>query len=502
MLERREKRRRNWTAKLAIFLAVTICSMFSFIGCSGNADNAKPANATASEQQVAKTPKYVFYFIGDGLGAPQRQISEYYLRHITKDDTKKLLMNTFENYGMTTTYSEDALVTDSAAAGTALATGQKTNNAMISQLPDGSNAKTVVEAAKEKGYATGIISTTRLTHATPASFATHVNHRDMENEIAEQFVTSDVNFLAAGGLRHFVPQSGELGKSKRKDDRNLLQEAKDNGYTVFTSPEDIRKATDVVEKDEKVLALLASSHIPYENDRKNVYPDAPALEELVDLGIKNLSKHTEGFLLVVEGGRIDHAAHAHDPAGVVADTLALDSAIAKAYAFYEEHPEETLIVVGGDHETGGLGLGIKRNYFLQLEELDKVKVSTEDSLKAAYTGDREAYFAYIAENLGLSDLTAEEKAELVAAMDLEDSIPGKKGEKEYDIDKWGYNGPVEITTSNIVSERAAISWTTYAHSGCAIPLAAQGVGSEKFSQYIDNTDIPTFIAELMGLDLK
>lgn len=487
--------------KLSLFLVLVVFSFSVFTGCSSTPkDSANSSTQAQSEDTVGK-PKYVFYFIGDGLGAAQRQIAEYYLRHMTNDDSKKLLMNTFDSYGMTTTYSQDALVTDSAAAGTALATGQKTNNAMISQLPDGTNVETIVEAAEEKGFATGIISTTRLTHATPASFATHIDARSKENEIAEQFVDSDVEFLAAGGLRHFVPQSGEFGKSKRKDDRNLLAEFEANGYSVFTSGTEMRDPERAIEKQEKVIALAASSHIPYELDRLNSDTDAPSLKEMVNLGIKNLSKHDE-FLLVVEGGRIDHAAHAHDPKNVIYDTLAFDEAIKEAYDFYLQHPDETLIVVGGDHETGGLGLGIQRNYFLKLDQLDSVKVSTEDKVKAAYTGDREAYFEFIAENLGLNDLTADEKEEIVKAMDLEDSIPKVDGKKEYDINKWGYHGPVEITTSNIVSERAAISWTSYAHSGTAISLSAQGVGAEKFGKYIDNTDISKTIAELAGFDLN
>lgn len=494
--------KRNLLTKLTVFITIIALTFSLFTGCSSKEDDATDASNDTNAEQTAKKPKYIFYFIGDGLGPAQRQIAEYYLRHMENDDSEELLMNTFDHYGMTTTYSNDTLITDSAAAGTALATGKKTNNAMISQLPDGTNAETLVEAAEEKGFATGIISTTRLTHATPASFATHIDDRGKENEIAEQFVDSDVEFLAAGGLRNFAPQSGEFGKSKREDDRNLLAEFEEKGYVVYTSGTEIKDAENAIKDQDKVLALPTSSHLPYEVDRVNSDTDAPSLEELVDLGIKNLSKHTDGFLLVVEGGRIDHAAHAHDANSVIHDTLAFDRAIKKAYDFYLEYPDETLIVVGGDHETGGLGLGIQRNYFMNLDVLDTVKASIEDTVKKAYTGDRDAYFTFIGEELGLSDLTDDERTQIIAAMDLEDSIPEIDGAKEYDINKWGYNGPVEITTANILSERAALSWTTYAHSGTAISLSAQGVGAENFSQYIDNTDIPKIIADLAGFELN
>ena len=490
-------------SKLMIFVLIAVLSLTAFVGCSQPTAQVHHTVMvdSAIEESVTKTPKYIFFMIGDGLGAPQREITEFYLRQMTGNPSANLFMNTLDYAGMTRTYSYDTLVTDSAASGTALATGHKTNNDMIGQAPDGSNLKNLVEAAQEKGLATGLISTTRITHATPASFGAHVDHRDKENEIAEQYVESNIDFFAGGGLRHFVPQNSTLVSSKREDNRDLLKEFEARGYSVFTSAEEMRDPARAIREQDKVVALPTSSHVPYEIDRLNSKQDAVSLVEMVDIGIEVLSKKPNGFFMMIEGGRIDHAAHAHDPAGVIYDTLAFDEAVKRVYDFYLEHPDETLIVVGGDHETGGLGLGIKRNYFLNLEVLDDAKASIEDATKAAYVGDREAYFEFIAENLGLDDLTREEKEAIIKAMDLEDSIPGKKGEKKYDIHMWGYNGPVEMTTANILSERAAISWTTYAHSGSAIPLTAHGVGAENFTKFLENVDVPKIIAEIAGFDL-
>ena len=201
------------------------------------------ASQTPETQEEAAAPKYVFYMIGDGLGAAQRQLTEYYVQHQTGDAGRKLLINTFPVAGMNTTHSLDTLVTDSAAAATALATGYKTNNGLIAVDTEGAALPTVVEEAMaEKEMATGLVSTTRITHATPACFASHNLDRDDENGIAADFVDSGVDFFAGGGLRHFIPAeftaedkdaAGKGISSKREDDRNLFEEFEAEGYTTF-----------------------------------------------------------------------------------------------------------------------------------------------------------------------------------------------------------------------------------------------------------------------------
>ena len=162
----------------------------------------------------AATPKYVFYFIGDGMGAAQRQVAEYYLQQQKKDPALRLAMDTLPVTGITTTHSADSLITDSAAAGTALAAGVKTNNGVIGLLPDGTKVTTLLEQARDHGMKTGIITSTRLTHATPASFISKNPDRDDENAIAEEFVASGVDYMAGGGYRHFINKASGL-KSNR-----------------------------------------------------------------------------------------------------------------------------------------------------------------------------------------------------------------------------------------------------------------------------------------------
>lgn len=448
--------------------------------------------STISYGAYEKAPKYVFYFIGDGLGASQRQITEYYKQNIDSDNTEKLLINSLPISGINTTHSLDSLVTDSAAAGTALATGQKTNNAVISQTPDGKDIKTIIEYAEEKGIATGIVTSTRLTHATPAVFMSHNINRNNENEIAVDMLDSGVDYIAGGGYRHFVPKDWKWGKSKRSDETNVIQDFYKMGYKTFVTENDTKAFRDYEPKGkEKVIAALTYSHLPYEIDRKNT-DSTPSLAELTQKGIDVLSKYDKGFFMMVEGGRIDHAAHANDPAGVINDVLAFDDAVKVAYDFYEKYPEETLIVVVGDHETGGLGLGFATNYLMNMDELKDLKISVEDTLQGKYIGDRNSYFSYIEKNLSLDNLNEKEKTQIEKAMDLVDS-------KIQDSDSiYGGYDPVAIATTHIVSERANIQWTTYAHTGTSIPLSSVGVSSERFSGYKDNTEIAKALMEVLN----
>lgn len=436
--------------------------------------------------------KYVFYFIGDGMGAGQRQITEEFKKQVLKKD-EKLLMNSLPTVGITTTYSADTLITDSAAAGTALATGHKTNNGYIAKDKDGKDLKTLLEIAQEKGMATGLVTTTRITHATPAVFASHNITRNDENGIAADYVDSNVDYLAGGGYRHFVGKDSGL-TSKRKDDRDLMNEFKDKGYQVFLGEDSIKDFKKWSPKEgEKSIATFKASHMPYTIDDKD--ENYPTLKEMTDKGIALLSKDKDGFFMMIEGGRIDHASHAQDVAGVIYDTIAFDEAIKSAYEFYEKHPEDTLIVVAADHETGGMGLGFGNNYYMKLDELKDVKVSIEDTLQNVYKGDKNGYFKYIEENFGLKDLNDKERDSILKAMEVEDN-------KEDVGDTFGGYSPTAIAVAHIVSERAGMQWTTFAHTGVQVPLAVIGNDAEKFTGFKDNTDVAKSIASSMGKEIK
>ncbi len=442
----------------------------------------------ASGAYAAEGPQYVFYMIGDGMSSAQRQITEYYMQGKKHDANYHLAMDSMPVTGIITTQSTSSLITDSAAAGTALATGEKTNNGVIGMSPDGKKLTTLLESAQKEGKATGLISTTRLTHATPATFIAKNPDRNAENEIANDYVKSNIDFLAAGGFRNFITGEG----SKRKDNRNLVHEFQDLGYHTFIGKDSSKAFMDFTPKaGDKVLALLTKSHLPYEMDRKVT----PSLAQLTEKGIELLSKDKDGFFLMVEGGRIDHAAHANDVAGVIGDTEAFDESVKTAISFYNKHPDDTLIVVVGDHETGGMGLGLGKQYFMNLDRIAKSHESIEDKLQHVYKGDRAAFYDHIGKEFELTDLTDEEKTKIETAMDFVDS-----GKKDADY-VWGGYDPVAMTVAHITSQRAGVYWTSYAHTAIQLPVTAMGDGAESFGGFGDNTDVAKKLAKVMDVHI-
>ncbi|TYB31547.1 MAG: alkaline phosphatase [Candidatus Mcinerneyibacterium aminivorans] len=434
-------------------------------------------------------PKYIFYFIGDGLGLAQRELAEIYLE---EKNQKQLLMNNLPITGNIRTSSLDSLITDSAAAGTALATGYKTKNGMISVLSEKKNVKTIVEYAEGKRWATGIITSTRLTHATPAVFASHNPDRGNENEIAADLVKSGVDYFSGGGLRHFIPYN--MKNSKREDNKNLIKVFENNGYRVLENKKEFLNFQTInFEKYEKIFACYSLSHLPYVINRKDS-KKIPTLSESTDKAISLLKKNKNGFFLMVEGGRIDHAAHMNDPATMIHEILEFDSSIRTAYKFYKKHSDETLIVVLADHETGGLGLGYGNNYSLDIKSLHKQEKSIGFLLEQKiYDGSRKSFINYIEGSRGFNNLTREEKKKIYNQMDEIDRYI-KKEDKEYSL-RTNYSFIPAL--SDIISERALIQWTSSAHTAIPVPVTAVGVKSEKFSGVKKNTEAAEIIINII-----
>ncbi len=299
------------------------------------------------EASAAGAPtRAVLLFIGDGMGPAHRTAARW--QAVGVDGM--LTMDRLHVQGLARTGSANSDVTDSAAAATALATGVKTNNGMISQSPDGQDLTTIMEQAKAKGMAVGLVTTVQLAHATPAAFAAHVPDRNMMVEIAQQMLELEVDVLLGGGEDEFLPvwavgchpQPGE-----RLDGRNLVEEAIAKGYTHICDPTSLQaiEPTSVT----RLLGLFA--------DEELSRPFSPSLAELTQTAISILSRDPDGFFLVVEGGQIDWAAHGNQAGNAIADTLGFDEAVAvgQAYASAAGH---ALLVVTADHETGGMTVGL------------------------------------------------------------------------------------------------------------------------------------------------
>lgn len=428
---------------------------------------------------LAAGPKNVFYFIGDGLSSTQRRAPEEVLG-------KRLVMNTFPAVGMYTTYCLDSIVTDSAAAGTALATGHKTNSGVISVDPAGKVAyETLAEAAKKLGKSVGLVTTTSITDATPATFGAHIITRTMQNEIAEQYLAQGFEVYMGGGLRYFIPQSKK--GSKRKDERDLTREYADAGYSVVKNKAQLDNLK--ITKDTKVLGLFSQSNMPFHVDRS---PDHPTLSEMTAAAIKVLKQNPKGFFLMVEGGRVDHGCHANDPVATIFDTEELDIAVKVAIDFRREDAD-TFIFVGGDHETGGMGLGIGLDYFVKPEVVRNGR-KTHEWVAKTFGKKGGDPVAVLSEATGIDDFTSEEvKAINMAAENVK---ANKKTVNKYNPN-W-----LAFVYADIMSRRSHIGWTSFAHTASPVVVTCTGPGSEKFVGYYDNIVPAKKLAALWEIKLN
>ena len=290
----------------------------------------------ASACVAADVPKSVILLIGDGMGIGAVTAG----RCAGPGRDGRLAVDTMPYTGLAITYSANALVTDSAAAGTALATGSKTNNGMISVTPDGKRVQSILELAREIGKSTGIASTKFITDATPAVFVAHADSRSMNEDIAAQMVASRVDVVLGGGRQFFLPKSAG---GVRADERNLLDEAKKRGYDVFDSAEAMEKTS-----ASKMIGLFAANIMTSERPE-------PTIAEITSKAIATLNKNTKGFFLMSEGGKIDSNEHSNDADDTVKEMLMFDDAVRAALDFAKKDGH-TLVIVTADHETGGFAV--------------------------------------------------------------------------------------------------------------------------------------------------
>lgn len=408
----------------------------------------------------------VIFFIGDGMGTSQVTLG----RNAAAELKRPYHFDRFQTTGFASTRSANWVVTDSAAAATALASGVKTNNQTVGMDKDGKSVQTILEAAHAAGYATGLVTTTRITHATPACFVAHVAERDDEGPIAEQLLgcakQGYPQVFIGGGRRYFKePARAELAAA---------------GYTVVTDPMALGDA-----KGDKLAALLADSHYPFAIERAQGMPDlaaltAKAVEVLAAKG---------PFFLMVEGGRIDHAAHQHDAPACLRDQLDLDGAVGWALDRVAADPK-LLVVCTADHATGNLGI----SETVKLDGLLAVKASTEELTKKKLDPKDAAVMADFVGSVKAAtgvDLTPEEVA-----------FVWKKPDTYW----------ARTTLGHIVSARLGVHFyepemqerehtNTHGHDGAMVGVFASGVGHERFGGIMENNLIPQKIAEVLGVKL-
>jgi alkaline phosphatase len=363
--------------------AVCAALVLACVGCNAQGDpkaatpRAQTAAATSSANSAAAKPQVrnVILMIGDGMGPQQIGLLTLYARHapgsVVPDRTAAIERVLTEGVvGVMRTEIHGALVADSAASATQLATGRHSGSEMIGIDYQGNRVENIIEIAHRIGKSAGLVTDTRITHATPAGFVAHQHDRNMENEIAVDMLDSKTEVMLGGGLRQFTPQGINDPKStayaammpmaggnypatsKRQDNRNLVVEAREHYQLVFD-----RTALAAVKRG-RVLGLFADSEMVDAIQERNTLDDPertqPTLVEMSTKAIELLDQNPKGFFLMIEGGQIDWDCHNNDAGALLADLMQFDDAVRAVYQWAKGR-DDTLLVVTGDHETGGFG---------------------------------------------------------------------------------------------------------------------------------------------------
>lgn len=446
--------------------------------------------------------KYVFYFIGDGMGVNQINVTETYLAALKgKIGYEPILMASLPVVGMVNTYSATNGVTDSAAGGTALACGKKTKNGAIGVLEDLQTPCTSIAAwAQKAGKAVGVATTVSITHATPASFYGHQPRRQMYYELGQDLCRSGYDFF--GGSDFNPPY-------KKEGEPSLHEQAQQAGYTIVKGYKEYEKKGRKADKlillqSDAQNAKLGSEQLPYSLDQDK---NDLTLEQIVRAGINYLTgKQKDGFFFAIEGGLIDWACHRNDIGNVINEVIDMDKAIKVAYEFYQQHPDETIIVISADHETGGLVMG--RGPYELHTDLLRFQHKSIDEFKRIL---REQYkkapkkFTWAAVEKQLKTLMGfwqgiqldEKQTERVKnrwnAIEKAIAESGKVEDRINDLGE---------TTKHILSEVAMISWASGGHSNGYVPVYAIGPGTEVFQGRIDNIEIAPAMAKIAGYKVE
>lgn len=445
----------------------------------------------AVAQGLCSAPQadYIFYFIGDGMGMGPVMAAQTYMR-TARPGVDSLAMTSFPVASWAMTYSLSSPVTDSSAAGTALATGHKTNNKMLGVLPDTTAVESIAKTLQDKGYGIGILTSVAPDDATPGAFYAHVPRRYMYYEIGKQAATSGYDFIAGAGLRGTKDKDGK--------DNDLVESFAKNNVSI------LRNIDSVASTDGRIL-LLGPEGSSVHNIGYTIDSIAGALTipDMTRACLAHLERRSpERFFMMVEGGNIDHALHGNDGGAAVKEIVNFDQAIKIALDFYKAHPDRTLIVVTADHDTGGLSLGNMSKRTPKLELIDRQRVSKEmfsDYCKSLLNSRRvytwDDMKEYLADNLGLFGAIPVAPADeerlrnaFEATFALRNSADQKTLYKSFSA--------FAVDVFGLFNDYCGFGFTTTSHTGNPVPVFAIGVGADTFRHPHNNTDLPAQILSL------
>ena len=440
--------------------------------------------------------KYVFYFIGDGMGVNQVIGTNLYNQANGQDVVN---FTQFPVVNFITTVSANSLVTDSSAAGTALASGTKIDNGVVGVDPAGNWTGNLTEWAHAAGFGTGVATSVGVNHATPASFVAHTASRNGYEEISLQMIDSPVDFMAGST---FLTNRGT-----GHDAAYFEHKADSAGITVYKGASAIQ-GIDLNAKRVLCLSGKVEDSVPYAIDRKD---DDTQLADFTDAGIRYLEARygKKGFFFMIEGGKVDYAGHGNDAATCFQEVNDMAVSVDLALTFLARYPKETLIVITADHETGGLMLGSGR-YEMHPERLARQHASADaltDQFRAKFfpegqpfkTPTWDAVKAFFAEETGMwGDVEVSDRVEK-ELKDIYDQTFGKGGDRNLsESNLYSVNFRIVADVVRALDRAAGYQWSFGSHSGSPVGLYVTGACAEEFSTVKDNAEIAPLIAKLAG----
>ena len=448
---------------------------------------------------LAQTPKYVFYFIGDGMGAHSVLLTEMYLASIKGElGTEPLCFSQFPVATVSTHYSFNSDVTDSAASGTALATGVKTKNGYLGINPDGNRLRNLAEMAKDKGQKVGIVTTTGVNHATPGAFEGHRLDRGMYYEIAQDMIANGFDFYGGAAIY------GETQTWDKRPMPPIRPQFEAAGYTIC-NPQEFQAGW----KDMKKVLMLPGEgqYISYSIDTVNDTPehqqDHVTFKQLVESAVTFLMKdNKKGFFLMAEGSEIDHANHRHDAATCIQEVIDFDEGIKVAYEFYKKYPRQTLIVVTADHETGFLSLGPRKPEDLARLSVQKHSMNTLSSILRRRMEERQDVLSwdeikeFLGDELGLWKNFSVSWDDEKALRDIyEETVAKRKSGSVKDL--YADNAKIVAAAVGVLNRKARVYWVS-GHSSGYTPVYVIGAGSQAFTHKTDNAELARTIMQVAG----
>lgn len=423
--------------------------------------------------------KNIIFLVSDGMSAGTLTLADVMLRR--KEGRVSNWVRLYEegnvNRGLMDMASADRIVTDSAAAAASWGCGYRVNNGALNIGPDGTHHKPVLQVFREAGKATGLVTTTEITHATPAGFAANVESRSMGEEIANQYLEREVDLLLGGGNRHYDP-------ARREDGRDMYAAHRENNYRIVRTKNDLRSMDAT---GERLLGIFANGHLPYTLDHKNTQEHldtVPTLVEMTDAALQNLSQNDNGFILQIEGGRVDHAAHGNDAGGLIYDQIAFDEAIGVVLAFTENR-DDTLVVITTDHGNANPGLNSAPD-----SHFDKIQTFTHTNSWIHSELDEESSLSRI-----------RERVEAATSIEISES----EAEAYQLASKGEYQTIYSVMTSpsavlgQILANHTHVNWVGGSHTADYVELTAFGPGSEVLNGFVLNTDLFKVMTEAAGV---